>query len=137
MTIVTLEMVEAFMSSPVVVDTMDDDNDGTIDTPVIEQLISFGEAKLLATLRGLYELPLVGPIDPYVQLLTLQIIHCLAVKRFPERFRAGLKVCEDVDAELAKVRSGEVQLNHALRSDAASPEAWSNPPRRIHRGNRA
>lgn len=121
--------VEAYLSSPVVVDTYDDNNDGAIDAAAIGRVITDAEAIFNATVRGIYELPLVGTLDPFVETVVLQLVHCQAIRRFPERFRNGLKVCEHVKELLTDIRKGNVQLGHPLLANARGPEVLSAEPR--------
>lgn len=124
--LVTLAQVEAYLSSPVVVDTLDDDNDETIDTVAKDQVIADASAMFLATARSIYETPLVAPIDPFVVTVVLHLVHCQLTKRFPERFRTGLTVCEDAKELLKGIRNGDYQLDHARRAETGSPmcDSW-------------
>ena len=123
--LVTLAQVEAFLSSPVVVDTLDDDNDGTIDIVAKDQVIADASALFMANARGIYETPFTAPIDPFVVTVILSLVHCQLVKRFPERFRAGLKVCEDAKELLKGIRDGELVLDHPRRSETGVPSCDS------------
>lgn len=127
--LVTSDQVEAYLSSPVVMDTFDDDNDGTIDSVSMAQVLSDSQAMFLASIRGLYELPLVAPIDPFVVTVILHIVHCQAVKRFPERFKKGVKICEEAKELLQDIRKGDLQLAHPVRGDGFAPQCASFDPR--------
>lgn len=127
--LVTQQMVEDHMSSPVVKDTYDDDNNGVIDPAAMASAIDTSEAIFFGTVRGVYALPLTAPYDPLAIAVVLQLIHCQTIKRFPERFRNGLKVCEDVKGLLTDIRKGNLQLAHALISGSRDPEAFSETSR--------
>lgn len=127
--IVTRANVEDFMSSPVVRDTYDDNGDGNIDSGALEQIIELAEGMFFATIRGIYELPLVAPVDPFAKHVVLQLVHCQSIRRFPERFRNGLKVCEHVKELLTDIRKGNLKLDHPLKSDGRGPVADSLPGR--------
>lgn len=127
--LVTAAQVEAYLSSAVVTDTLDDDNEGTIDNVPRDQVMTDASAIFLASIRGAYQTPLVAPIDPFVVTVVLHLVHCQLVKRFPERFRAGLAVCDEAKELLKGIRTGDYQLDHPRRSDAGSPECSSYEPR--------
>jgi phage gp36-like protein len=127
--LVSGEQVEAYLSSPVVMDTLDDDNDGTIDTVAMAQVLADSQAYFLATVRGMYELPLTAPIDPFVVTVILHIVHCQLVKRFPERFKKGVKICEEAKELLQDIRKGDLQLAHPVRGDGFTPQCASYEPR--------
>lgn len=115
--IVTQAEVEKYLSTPVVRATYDDNNDGGIDGPSLAIIIASSEALFLAHLRGLVPLPLTAPIDPFAKDIVFQIVHCKSIKRFPEIFRQGNSVCEEVEKLLEKIRKGELKI------DTAAPPA--------------
>lgn len=127
--LVTGEQVEAHLSTPVVVDTLDDDNDGAIDPASLAQVIADAQAIFLASIRGIYETPLVAPIDPFVVTVVLMLVHCQLVKRFPERFKRGVAICDEAKELLKGIREREYVLDHVLRSDWDAPVCDSLPTR--------
>lgn len=131
--LVTQEQVEAYLSTPVVLDTLDDNNDGQIDIVAKDQVIADSSAIFMATVRGTYETPLIAPIDPFVITVVLQLVHCQLVKRFPERFKQDLTVCKEAKELLAGIRTNEYQLDHPRRSDAGSPQCDSYEARGYER----
>ena len=122
--IVSNDDVENFMSSPVVKATYDDNNDGTVDLASLGIIIDTSEALFFGTIRGIYALPLVGPIDPLAKHIVLQLVHCQSIKRFPEIFRNDTKVCEDAEKLLDQLRSGELKLAHPFLQ---GPDATNGP----------
>jgi hypothetical protein len=123
--LVTSDQVGAYLSSQVVIDTLDDDNNGVFDPASMAQVLADSQARFLATVRGIYELPLVAPIDPFVVTVILQIVHCQLVKRFPERFKKGVSICEEAKETLADIRKGELELAHPVRGDGFVPVCGS------------
>lgn len=111
--------VTAFMSSPIVKATFDDDNDGVVDASSLAIIVDTSEGLFFANIRALYELPLSVPIDPFAKHVVLQIIHCQCIKRHPELFRAtAASICEEVAELLKQLRKGELRLNHPLLAPA-------------------
>lgn len=131
--IVSEAEVTAFFSTGIVRATYDDDNDGGVDTASLALIIDTSEALFLAHVRGLVPVPLVAPVDPFAKYVVLQIIHCQSIKRFPEIFRQGLKVCEEVNELLKQIRKGELQLGGGAVpvADTSGPAAYSMPNRYI------
>ena len=126
---VTLQMVEDFLSSARAVATFDDGNDGEMDPAATGRVIADMEATFDASIRALYEMPLVAPIDPIVPATVLQLIHCQAIKRFPEVYRGAEHVCDDAKTILDQIRKGELTLDHPLRAGSFEPSADSLEPR--------
>ncbi len=108
--IVSQAEVEAYLSTPIVRATYDDNNDGAIDSESLRLIIEISEALFLAHVRGVVPVPLTAPIDPFAKYVVCQIVHCQSIKRSPEVFRQGLSVCEEVTAILKQIRSGELQI---------------------------
>lgn len=132
--IVNPDEVKLFLSTKVVERTYDDNNDGTIDGPSLLLIIDVSEGLFLATIRGLYELPLVAPVDPFAKQVVLQLVHCQSIKRHPEVFRQDSKsVCDDVEMLLKQIRSGDLQLDIPLRDGSTGPVAGSLTPRGYER----
>lgn len=129
MAIVTGAMVEDYLSTPVVVDTLDDNNDGTIDINSMARVLADAEALFLASVRGTYAMPFVAPYDALAVTVILMLVHCQLVKRFPERFKRGVKICEEAKELLDQIRKGELQLDHPLKSTNDGPECFSLPQR--------
>lgn len=127
---VTTAIVEDFLSAQVVRDTYDDDNDGAFDVDAVNRHITDAEALVKGSMRGVYQLPLVAPIDPLVVSATLQTVHCLAIRRHPERFRAkGDAICKAAQDLREDIRKGNVQLDHPLIETARLPSVDSFPSR--------
>lgn len=131
--LVSEDDVTDYLSSPVVLDTMDDDNDGEIDPSVLARVVGDSEAMVFAAVRGIYELPLTPPIDPLLVTVSLQLVHCQLVRRFPERFRRNLTICKDAKELLGEIRSGDMQLAHALTDNSRAPGVDSLPARGYER----
>lgn len=112
--IVSDQEVQEFLSSQIVRATFDHDNDGTIDGSSLSLIVTTSEGLFLANIRGTYELPLLATVDAFAKHVVLQIIHCQCIKLFPELFRTGLTVCEEVAKLLEQIRKGELKLNHPL-----------------------
>lgn len=127
--LVSREQVEAYLSLPVVVDTLDDDNNGQVDNASFNRVLTDSQAIFLASIRGTYELPLTAPIDPFVETVILQIFHCQLIKRFPERFKRGVKICDEVTELLKGIRGGDYVLAHPVRSDGFTPQCSSKEER--------
>lgn len=124
--IISQAEAETFLSSSIARSTFDDNNDGSIDSSAIEQMLSISEGLFLANIRGVTPTPLVEPIDPFAKYVVLQIFHCQCIRRFPEVFRQGLSICDEVKDLLKQVRSGELQVaGQEQIVDQAGPDAYS------------
>lgn len=94
---------------------------GAIDPEALAGYIARGESLTNGTLRGVYVLPLVAPIDELVITCTLQNIHCIAARRRPEIYQGAKEICEAAAELRAEIRSGAAQLDHPLVSSVRVP----------------
>ncbi len=122
--------LEDYLSADVVAETLDDDNNGLPDPGAVDRIIADAENLVDRYLRGIYALPLTGPIDPSVVSLALNAAAAILASRHPEYVRIdGEKRKADVIAELTAIRNDEAQLAHALIAGAGVPDVISDTAR--------
>lgn len=118
-----LSDLEDRLSAEVVLQILDDDNDGVVDVTPLERLQSDADAYVEGYLRGIYDLAVLRADPPeQVKRLSLDCAAMRLARRHKEYVRHDWKqLKEDLDEELMLLRKGLVRLDVV-----GSPEPGAN-----------
>lgn len=120
---ITLAQLTARVSESVMLRVLDDNDDGAVDTKVVEQLLVDATSKVRSHIGTIYELSHIA--EPAVQeevvRLTLDVAQAMLAIRFPEAVRVdGYKMMEYADRELKKLREQFTNLGTKAAPEPAA-----------------
>lgn len=127
--------LEDRVGKKVLIEVLDDNSDGTVDTRALERLIKDACSYVDSFLRRVYPLPLPGPEVPNeVQRLALDVAQAMLAERHPEyRKIDGAKLRERAEKELNDLAEGRRRLDVQGLPEPAANEGGtvlSNDPTR-------
>ena len=104
--------VESRMSAARIRRALDDDNDGTADTPVLNQLIQDAESKFRGWIGPVYVQSVVKDSQPTeAKRLCLDIFMALVAQRHPEVYRADWEaMMKGAERDLQQLRKGMTNM---------------------------
>lgn len=126
------QRLERAFTPHVIQKLLDDKPNGFANENALEELIFEVEGLVNGALRGIYELPLQGPLDPMVVVVALDVFRWRGAQRHPRVFTGKVEDYErDARAWLTQLRDHDMQISHALNQGAGIPEVISDESRHL------